>query len=59
MKFETLQIQFLSEFSVCCDPEILLPWQRDVTSSPLHYLNCSTNDLLTFKIRNRLTFVLY
>ena len=26
----------LSEFSVCCHPEILLLWQRDVTTSPLY-----------------------
>ena len=25
-------------FSVCCHPEILLPWQRDVTTSPLYSL---------------------
>ena len=24
-------------FSVCCHPEILLPWQRDVTTSPLYF----------------------
>ena len=23
--------------SVCCHPKILLPWQRDVTTSPLHW----------------------
>ena len=23
-------------FSVCCHPEILLPWERDVTTSPLY-----------------------
>ena len=36
MKFETVRIYFLSEFSVCCHPKILLPWQRDVTTSPLY-----------------------
>ena len=25
-------------FSVCCHPEISLPWQRDVTTSPLYSL---------------------
>ena len=35
MKFGTVRIYFLSEFSVCCHPKILLPWQRDVTTSPL------------------------
>ena len=32
MWFETVRIHFLSEFSVCCQ-NILLPWQRDVTTS--------------------------
>ena len=31
-----MRIHFLSEFSVCCHPEILLPWQRVVTTSPLY-----------------------
>ena len=35
MKFQTVRIYFLSEFSVCCHPKILLPWQRDVTTFPL------------------------
>ena len=30
---ETVQIHFLSKFLVCCHPKILLPWQRDVTTS--------------------------
>ena len=37
MKFETVQIHFLSNVLICCHPEILLPWQRDVTNSPLYY----------------------
>ena len=32
MKFETAQIYLLSEVH----PEILPPWQRDVTTSPLY-----------------------
>ena len=36
MKFETVRIYFSSEFSVCCQPKILLQWQRDVTTSPLY-----------------------
>ena len=36
MKFETAQIHCLIEVSVCCRPEILLPWQCDVTTSPLY-----------------------
>ena len=36
MNFETVQIHFLSDVLICCHPEILLPWQRDVTTSPLH-----------------------
>ena len=34
MKVETMRIYFLIEFSVCCRPNILLSWQRDVTTSP-------------------------
>ena len=33
MKFETVQIHFLSDFLICCHPENLLPWQRDITTS--------------------------
>ena len=36
MKFETAQIHFLIEVSVCCCPEIFLPWQCDETTSPLY-----------------------
>ena len=36
MKIETLWIHFLSELSVCCHPEILLPCQRDKTTSLLY-----------------------
>ena len=32
MKFETVRIHILSEVLVCCHPEMLLPWQRDVTT---------------------------
>ena len=37
MKFETVRIYSLSEFSVCCHPKILLPWQRDVTTFSLYH----------------------
>ena len=33
MEFETGQNHFLSNDSFCCHPEILLLWQRDVTTS--------------------------
>ena len=33
MKFETVRIHFLSDVLVCCHSKILLPWQRDVTTS--------------------------
>ena len=37
MKFETVRIHFfLSDVLVCCHLKILLPWQRDVMTSPLH-----------------------
>ena len=35
MKFETVRIYFLCEFSVCCHTKILLPWQCEITTSPL------------------------
>jgi len=38
IKFETVRIHFLSEFSVCCHPEILLPWERDVTTSLVYIM---------------------
>ena len=37
MKSETVQIHFLSDALICCHPEILLPWQRDVSNSPIYY----------------------
>ena len=37
-KFETVRIYFLNEFSVYLYPKILLPWQRDVTTSLLYGL---------------------
>ena len=36
MKFEGVRITFQATFSVCCHPKILLPWQLDVTTSPLY-----------------------
>ena len=30
------EFTFSVTFSVCCHPEILLPWQRDILTSPLH-----------------------
>ena len=42
MKFETERIHFLSDVLICCHPQILLPWQRDVTTCPLYVpLFCS------------------
>ena len=35
MNFETVRILFSLTFSVRCHPEILVPWQRGVTTSPL------------------------
>ena len=37
MKFETVRIHFFGDVLICRHPEILLPWQRDVTNSPLYY----------------------
>ena len=39
MKFETVRILFLSDVLVCCHPETLLPWPRDVTTSPLNRMS--------------------
>ena len=39
MKSETVRIHFLSDVLICCHPEILLPWQRDVTTSPLYWVS--------------------
>ena len=36
VKFEIVRIDFKVTLSVCCHPKILLPWQRDVTTSPLY-----------------------
>ena len=35
MKFEIVRIDFKVILSVCCHPKILIPWQRDVRTSPL------------------------
>ena len=36
MRSETVRIHILSDVLVCCHPKILLPWQCDITTSPLH-----------------------
>ena len=36
MKFETVQIHILSDLLLGCHPEMLLPWQRDVTTPPVY-----------------------
>ena len=48
------EFTFLSEFLVCCHPKILLPWQRDVMTSPFccilaTFLTCNVqpNQFLT------------
>jgi len=38
VKFEKVRIDFQVTFSVCCHPKLLLPWQRDVTTSPFYKL---------------------
>ena len=35
---DEVRIYFLSEFSVFCHPKILLPWQRNLTTYPLHFV---------------------
>ena len=44
-KIETVRIHFLSEVLDCCHPEILLPWQHDVTTSPLYLLRILRTNL--------------
>ena len=34
MNFKTVRIHFISDVFGCCHPEILLPWQCGVTTSP-------------------------
>ena len=51
MKFETsrILIHLLSDVLICCHLEILLLWQRDVTTSPLCiYLDANKFGLLSF-----------
>ena len=36
MKFKTGQIHFLGDVFALLSSEILLPWQRDVTTSPFY-----------------------
>lgn len=43
-KIETVQIHFLSEVLDCCYPEISLPRQHDVTTSPLYLLSKNIED---------------
>ena len=31
---------FKWKFSVCCHPKIMLPWERDIMTSPLSILQC-------------------
>ena len=38
MKFEQCNFTFEVFYSVCCHPDILPPWQRDVTTSPLYLM---------------------
>ena len=40
MKFETVRIHFLRDVLICCQLEILLPWQCDVTTSLFYYRQC-------------------
>ena len=55
---DEVRIYFLSEFSVCCHPKILLPWQRDVTTYRLYFV--TIHHLLGgFKLTIFSTFVLF
>ena len=45
-----MQIHFLSDVLICCHQEILLPWQCDVTTSPLYSLSDDISVTLKLKI---------
>ena len=54
--FETVRIRFLSDVPVCYRSEILLPWQRDVTTSLLNsskYRTWSTRLVTKNLMKNR------
>ena len=53
-----VRIYFLSEFSVCCHPKILLPWQHDVTTYPLYFVTIY-HRFCGFKLTVVYTFVLF
>ena len=59
MKFETVRIHFWSAVSVCGHPEILLPWQRDVTNFPLRYCKglAKTNKVMKVYVTFSSTFL--
>ena len=51
VKFETVRILFLSEFSGSCQSEMLLPWERDLTTSPLYIMGNITRPWKFWKFR--------
>ena len=57
MKFEVVQIYFLYDILVCCHPKFLLPWQCDVTTSPLYVCSIQMVQILTVQKTYNKTFV--
>ena len=55
MKFETVRIYFLSDVLICCHPEILLPWQRDVTTFPLYHAPLFAIELEKLLVNDKIT----
>ena len=57
MKFEVTRIDFEVTLSGCCHPKILLPWQRDVTTSLYDmWLVGSGNKIMTGRKRKIMFF---
>ena len=48
VEFEIVRIDFQVTLSVCCHPNILLPLQREVRTSPLYWLICLYRNSLSF-----------
>ena len=54
MKFETVRIYFLSEFSIYCHPKFCYHGNVDVTTSPLYSPSCiyPRDSELVARVRN-------
>ena len=61
MKLETVGIHFLSDVLSLLSFKNLLPWQRDVTTSPLYYFGIQQgqlhDDVILLKLPESLTLL--